>query len=587
MSLQTASDSVVLKRALKQSRRAAWSITVFSAIVNLLMLAGPIYMLQVYDRVLGSRSVPTLVALSICLIGAYALQALLDALRGRIVIRAASLFDRALGADVHAAMVRVATQSRDAGDANQPVRDLEQIRGFLTGAGPVAVVDLPWVPLFLAFCFLIHFWLGILAVVGGVILFSMTWLTERGSQRPAADAAKQAALRAAMIEADRSNAETIVAMGLGDAMASRWTKQSARSLDAAGHASDIVGTYGSVSKAFRILLQSSILGLGAYLVIRQELTAGGMIAASIMVGRALAPIEIAIANWRGFVSARQSYRRLSNLLARTGSARDYTALPAPRRSLDLEGVVVAPPGARVPIVSGVSFGLKAGEALGVVGPSGGGKTSLVRALVRVWPAASGSIRVDGAALDQWSPQVLGRNIGYVSQAVELFDGSIAENIARMAAEPDDEMVVAAARAAGAHEMILRIPGGYDARIGVGGSALSGGQRQRIALARALYGKPFLILLDEPNSNLDSEGELALQQAIRDAKARGAIVILIAHRPAALAVCDKVLYLANGVQQAYGPRDEVLSRILAPQPVRPSVVPMRPEPARDISAGPQR
>jgi ATP-binding cassette subfamily C protein len=326
-----------------------------------------------------------------------------------------------------------------------------------------------------------------------------------------------------------------------------------------------VGSFGSVSKVFRLLLQSVILGVGAYLVIRNELTAGGMIAASIMMGRALAPIETAIANWRAFISARQSIRRLSDVLARVRTTDATTELPQPTRVLDVEGVTVAAPGTDALIMRDVRFRLVAGEALGIIGPSGAGKTSLVRTLIGVWPAVRGLVRLDGAALNQWDREALGRHLGFVSQAVDLFDGTVAENIARMAIEPDSEAVLKAARAAGAHDMILRLPQGYDTRIGESGTVLSAGQRQRVALARALYGDPFLIVLDEPHSNLDNEGEAALTEAIQQAKARKAIVILIAHRPSALVTCDKVLFLANGTQQAFGPRDEVLQKVLARPP----------------------
>jgi PrtD family type I secretion system ABC transporter len=408
----------------------------------------------------------------------------------------------------------------------------------------------------------------LVATGGGIVLFAMTLQTERASRAPARLTAEDAGMRSVMVEAGRHSAETIVAMGMAGALAQRWSEVNNRYIRAVGRMSDVASSYGGVSKVLRLLLQSAILGLGAYLVLRQELTAGAMIAASIMMGRALAPIETAIVNWRAFVAARQSITRLSDVLARAPPKPAATALPRPSRSLDIEQVTVAAPGSTTPIVANVRFNLKAGEALGVIGPSGAGKTSLVRTLVGIWRPAKGTVRLDGAALDQWDQEVLGRHIGLVAQTVELFDGNITENVARMSIAPDADAVLRAAHAAGAHDMILRLPAGYDTKVGEGGEALSGGQRQRIALARALYGDPFLVVLDEPNSNLDSEGEAALCQAIADIKARGAIVVLIAHRPSVLAACDNVLVLANGTQQGFGPRDQIMAKVMG-RPTAPA------------------
>jgi PrtD family type I secretion system ABC transporter len=547
--------------ALRDCRRAFAGVALFSGVVNLLMLAGPLYMLQIYDRVLSSRSVPTLVVLSVFLVGAYAFQGALDLIRSRVVVRAAALLDQHLAVAVHGAVIRLAVSNRHPGEGPQPVRDLDQIRAFLTGAGPIAIVDLPWIPVFLLICFLIHPWLGLAATVGGIVLFTMTLLTERASRAPARMAAQDAGVRSVMVEAGRRGGETIVAMGMAGSLAQRWARVNDRSIGAVARLSDVAGSFGSTSKVLRLLLQSMILGLGAYLVIRQELTAGAMIAASIMMGRALAPIETTIANWRAFVAARQSIRRLSEALTRAAPRTAVTALPPPARSLDVEQVTIAAPGTPTPIVTGVHFSLKSGEALGIIGPSGAGKTSLIRALVGIWPPVKGNVRLDGAELGQWDPELRGRHIGFVSQTVELFDGTISENIARMAIAPDVDSVLRAAQAAGAHDLILRLPSGYDTKVGEGGEALSGGQRQRIALARALYGDPFLVVLDEPNANLDSDGELALHQAMLALKARGAILVLIAHRPATLSACDRLLVLANGVQQGIGPRDEILQKLL--------------------------
>ncbi|MCW5733124.1 MAG: type I secretion system permease/ATPase [Enhydrobacter sp.] len=546
--------------ALRDCRSVLWSVAVFSGGVNLLMLAGPLYMLQVYDRVLSSRSVPTLVALTVLLVGAYAFQGILDLVRSRIVMRAAALLDKHLGGTVHAAVVAIAVQNPEARDAGQPVRDLDQVRNFLTGSGPIGFIDLPWMPLFLAVCFLLHPWLGFTATAGALLLVTLTLLTERATRKPSQDLAQLAGLRAAAVETDRRNSESVVAMGMADAMSQRWAAVNDRYLAATARAGDVAGTFGSISKVVRLLLQSAMLGMGAWLVIRGEMTAGAMIAASIMMGRALAPLESVIQNWRGFVQARQSVRRLSSILARLPPQRDVTKLPGPVASCEVDRLTVVPPGGRAAIVNDIGFRLEAGEALGIIGPSGAGKTSLVRALVGIWPAARGSIRLDGARTDQWDPAALGRHVGFVSQNVELFDGTIAENISRMAPQPDSEAVLKAAAAAGAHDMILKMPLGYDTPIGDGGAALSGGQRQRIALARALYGDPFLLVLDEAGSNLDNDGEAALTAAILAVKARGGIVVSVAHRPSALSACDKVMVLAGGSQQAYGPRDEVLKKL---------------------------
>jgi ATP-binding cassette, subfamily C, type I secretion system permease/ATPase len=558
--------------ALGDFRRAFRSVAVFSAAVNMLMLAGPLYMLQVYDRVLASRSVPTLVALSVLLFGAYAFQGALDIIRSRIVARAATMLDHHLDTTVHDAVIRLGLIARNPGDAQQPMRDLDQVRSFLTGTGPIAIVDLPWAPIFLLLCFAIHIWLGVTALVGALILFTIALLTERASRAPTRQIAKQAGIRAALMEADRRNAETIIAMDMAGTLAKRWSMSNRNFLDAMRGSTDIVGSFSSISRVLRMLLQSGMLGVGAYLVIHQELSAGAMIAASIMMGRALAPIETVIANWRGFISASDGLRRLSSVLSHIdeASAETETDLPAPKQSLEVQNLTLAAPGSQMVVVRDISFKLVAGEALGIIGPSGAGKSSLVRGLVGVWKPARGAVLLDGAAFHQWNHRSLAKSIGYLGQSVELFDGTAAANIARMIPDPDSEAVLAAATAAGAHEMILRFPNGYDTHIGEAGANLSAGQRQRIALARALYGDPFLIVLDEPNSNLDNEGDNALQQAIEGAKARGAIVVLIAHRPTALAACDKVLVIANGNLQAFGPRDEVLRKVMPPRPPAPTI-----------------
>lgn len=556
--------------ALSDCRQVLWSVALFSAVVNMLMLAGPLYMLQVYDRVLASHSIPTLVALSVLLCGAFALQATLDLIRGRIVTRAAGFLDAHLSGVVHAAVIRLSASGRQASDMPEPVRDLDQIRSFLTGQGPIAIVDLPWIPAFLLICALIHPWLGLLSLVGGLLLASATLMTEKASRSPAREVNRHARARSVMVDAARRNSETAIAMDLEPALSQRWLALNTTYLAAVARASDVVSVYASLSKVTRMMLQSAALGLGAYLVIRGELMPGAMIASSIMMARALAPIETAIANWRGFVAARDSVGRLTHALERIGPDAVRTALPKPQHSLAAEGVTVVPPEGKAAVVGNINFALTAGEVMGIVGPSGSGKTSLVRALVGVWLTAQGKVRIDGAALADWPRDIIGAELGYVSQAVDLFDGTVAENIARMAAAPDDGAVVRAAQAAGAHDMILRLADGYDTRIGPAGAMLSAGQRQRIALARALYRDPFLIVLDEPNANLDSDGEAALLKAIQDARARGAIVVVIAHRTGVLSACDKLLVLRDGTQHAFGPCRELLRAMSAPPAQQPAV-----------------
>lgn len=562
--------------ALKRSATTFYGVGVFSGVINVLALTGSIYMLQVYDRVLTSRSVPTLVGLTVLMAGLYIAYGLLDFFRVRVMGRVGLRIDQELSGKVFDIVRLLPLRARYGGDGMQPVRDLDQIRSYMSGLGPTALFDLPWIPVYLAVVFLLHPILGLFATAGALILVGLTFWTEVASSGPLKSAAQSGSQRLALGEAARRNAEVIRAMGLGERIGRRWHEASARHLVDQVRAADAASGVGTLTKILRLLLQSGILGLGAYLVLEGQVTPGTIIAGSITMSRALAPIESAITHWRSFVSARHSYRRLVELF--TAFAQESTevmSLPKPTQTLTVQNLVVAPPGQSKPTVVNVNLQLNAGDGLGIIGPSASGKSTLARALVGVWAPSheASAVRLDGAALDQWAPDTLGRYIGYLPQDIELFDGTVAENIARFDENATAEAIVAAARDAGCHEMIVHLPEGYQTRIGEAGQSLSAGQRQRLALARALYGEPFLVVLDEPNSNLDAVGDSAVTDAIRSVRRRGGIAIVIAHRPSALAGVDAVLAMANGQTQALGPRDEVLRKIVKPAPVRGGPPPM--------------
>jgi PrtD family type I secretion system ABC transporter len=557
-----------LREALAACWHAFVAIGVMSGLINVLYLTGSFYMLEVYDRVLPSRSVPTLVALSILALTLFAFQGALDVIRSRVMVRIAAALDERLNARVYDIVVQLPLRSRMPGDGLAPLRDLDQIRSFLVTTGPLALFDLPWMPVYLLICFLFHPWIGVAAVCGATILTSLTLFSEFMTRKPSRMTMLHVGTRNGLAEAGRRNAEVIRAMGMAPRMGKVWGEANAKYLSSQRQTSDVAGGLGAISKVLRFALQSGVLGLGAYLVIQQQATAGIIIASSIIVARALAPVELAIANWRGFVAARHSWRRLSDLLVGTDQGAVPMSLPAPKTNLVVENVIASPPGVQRLVVQDVSFTLKAGQGLGVIGPSASGKSSLARLIVGVWQPARGKVRLDGAAIDQWSPVELGPHIGYLPQDVELFAGTVAQNIARFEPDAPSDAVIAASQAAGVHDMIVRLPEGYDTQIGESGAVLSAGQRQRIALARALYRDPFLIVLDEPNSNLDSDGDKALTQAILGARARGAIVIVVAHRPSALAGIDQVLAMMNGRPHALGPRDEVLAKLFSPPAAPP-------------------
>jgi PrtD family type I secretion system ABC transporter len=558
--------------ALSACRNAFAAIGLLTGVINVLMLSGSLFMLQVYDRVLPSRSVPTLVALFALVAALYAFQGILDMTRGRLLVRIGAFLDEQLSTRVYDAVVRLPLRVQSRADGLQSVRDLDQLRSFLSGTGPAALCDLPWMPLYLGLCFVFHLWIGITALAGAVILVALTLATEMLTRAPAKAAVTHGQSRMAIAEASRRNAEVLKAMGMISRLSAIWASANAKYMHHQQHGSDVAGGLAAASRVLRMLLQSAVLAVGAYLTINQEATGGIIIASSILVARALAPVELAIANWKGFVSARQSWRRLSDILAVLQQGQEPMTLPRPKQSLSVENLSIAPPGQQKIVVQDATFALKAGQAVGVIGPSASGKSSLARAIVGVWQPVRGKVRLDGAALEQWSSEALGPHVGYVPQDVELFEGTVAENIARFEPNPDPAAIIAAAQAAGVHDLVLRLPEGYETPIGEAGMALSAGQRQRIALARALYHDPFLIVLDEPNSNLDAEGDEALTHAIMAARQRGAIVVVIAHRPVALHAVDLVLAMANGTIRAFGPKEEVLRNVL--QPARTAPRPMK-------------
>ncbi len=541
--------------------KAFLGIALMSAVVNVLYLTGSLFMMEVYDRVLPSRSLPTLVALLGLVVVLYLFQGLFDALRGRLLVRIADRLDQALSPRIFDAVLSLQLTMPVTARQAQPLRDLETVRTFLAGSGPTALFDLPWLPFYIAICFAFHFWLGITVLIGAFVLAGITLLTEFASRNPVAEASRHAGRRSRLAEAGRRNAEVIAVMGMGPRLQRRWMEENRNFAVAQRRASDVSSGFGVTSKVLRMVLQSGILAVGAWLVINGQATPGVIIAGSILSARALAPVDLALANWKGFVAARQSRTRLQKTLAMLPPRARCMDLPAPKAMLHAERLSAVPPETTEAVLQDVSFSLEAGTGLGIIGPSGSGKSSLARLLVGLWKPARGTLRLDGATLDQWPAEAIARHIGFMPQTVELMDGTVADNIASFDPEARPEDIIEAAQAARVHDLIVSLPDGYSTEVGESGRQLSAGQKQRIALARALYGRPFLTILDEPNSNLDSEGEDALTAAILGVRQRGGIVVVIAHRPSALLAVDKVLMLSAGRVQAFGPKDEVLSKVL--------------------------
>ena len=522
-------------------------------------------MLAVYDRVIPSGSVPTLVALVLLATATYGLQALIDIFRSRMLSRIGFVIKESLGGRSFDVIIRTAVK----GDlrAGSTVRDLDQVQGFLSSLAPTALFDLPWIPLYLGICFAFDFWIGATVTAGALVLIGLTVLSNVLT-KPASEAlAEDFGRRAALLAASQGNAETISAMGMTAALGGKWTSIDRQIIGNTERIADTSGVLGTTSRVARMLLQSLVLAVGAYLVIMQEATGGIMIASSVLSSRALAPIELAIANWKNFLGFRQSWSHLEELLAQNPAESTRFPLPRPERSFTCDRVSVALPGRRQIVVHNVSFALKSGESLGIIGATGSGKSSLARALVGLWPTAGGQVRLDGHELNRWTSTERGRFIGYLPQNVSLFEGTIAENIARFDPEAKSADIVSAAKAAGVHGLISRLPEGYDSMIGENGGGLSGGQAQRVGLARALYGEPFLVVLDEPNSNLDAEGEAALQLGMDSVRARGGTIIVVAHRPSILAGVGHVMVMSGGQVQRYGSREEVLELLTSRVPVQ--------------------
>ncbi|MCI2399477.1 type I secretion system permease/ATPase [Aliiroseovarius subalbicans] len=548
-----------LRTARREARGLFWMAGLFSVFVNLLMLTGPLFMLQVYDRVLGSRSEETLFALAILMTFLFAMMGVLDYARGRILARVGAGFQARLDKRVFSAVLRKSSTSNRPDTVVNNLRDLEAVQRLLSSPVFTALYDLPWTPVFLTGILIFHTWLGMLALGGGLVLVLITVLNQLTTRGPS-EQAQIASLGAEHLASQlKDEAEMVRALGMADAGFARWSIARNQALSESIRAADATGRFSVLSKTFRLFLQSAMLGLGAYLVLQNELTAGAMIAGSILLGRALAPVDLAIGQWHMIQRARSGWRNLGELLAEVPEDVARTQLPRPKAHVKAENLTIVPPGQSQASLRMVNFEIIPGQALGVIGPSGAGKSTLARAITGVWRPAGGKIRLDGAALDQFDPAVLGEHIGYLPQRVQLFEGTIAENIAGLALKPDDNAVVSAARKAAAHDMILHLPDGYDTRVSSGGGMLSGGQMQRIGLARALYGGPVLLVLDEPNSNLDNDGTLALNNAIRAHKAAGNSVMIMAHRPDAIRECEILLVIDGGQVRGFGPRDEVLEK----------------------------
>ncbi len=559
MALSPGRPQSELTRLLRAHKGLWLSVFLFSCIVNILMLTGSIFMMQVYDRVLTSGSVPTLIALSVIVIVLYFFYGVLENIRARLMLRKGRAIEEGLRDRLYDAVTTLALK-KGASAGAQPLLDLGAVRQFMSGQGPLAYLDMPWVPLYLGVVYLLHPVLGLAGLGAALVILAIALFTEKTTRQANADATHSGVKAAALSEEARRNAEALHALGMKNALRRQWATHQQAAMDRNSFAADWGGLFGTASRVVRLLVQSGILGLGAYLAIQGEITPGSIIAASIIMSRGLAPIEQAVANWQQFLSFRKSMARLDQVLVAIPPEPVRMALPPPKGVFEVENLTVMIPGLDKPLLQNLSFRVEPGQGLGVIGPTGAGKSTLSRCLVGVIEPTRGTVRLDGATLDQRNDNERGKYIGYMPQDVQLFDGTVAQNISRFSDNPGAEAVVAAAQLANVHTMVMRLPQGYDTPLGENGARLSAGQRQRLALARALFGNPPVIIMDEPNSNLDAEGEIALDSAIRSSLARGAAVVIVAHRPSALQAVADVLVLSEGKQVAYGKREDVFKHV---------------------------
>lgn len=551
-----------LKKSLLSAKKSFIMVGLFSMFINILMLVPPLYMLQLYDRVLGSRSQDTLIMLTLIVVVLFITMGLLEVVRSRVLVRVGNKLDSMLSQRIFDSLFELERKAPGR-SSSMPLNDLTQVRQFMTGNGLFAFFDAPWMPIYIIVLFIFHPAFGFFAIFAAIVLVGITVANEYSTKEKLAEANNLSRASTIYVDSNIRNAEVVNAMGMRNNISKVWADKYYGFLNAQNIASDSAGVWSNLSKSLRVMFQSLILGLGAYLAINMEVTPGMMIAASIIMGRALAPLDLIIGSWKGFSSARSSYERIEGLLNDFPKDKEYMKLPAPKGEITLENVVVIPPSGTVPSLKGISMRIEKGDVVGIIGPSAAGKSSLARVMLGLWPLSNGVARIDKADISQWDREDLGKYVGYLPQDIELFEGTVSQNIARFG-EVEPEKVVEAASKAGVHEMILKLNEGYDTKIGPGGASLSGGQRQRIGLARALYNNPVFIVLDEPNSNLDDVGEAALVEAIKTLRAGGTTVVIITHRTNVLQATNKLALINNGVLELYGNTNDVLNAIAQKQ-----------------------